>query len=146
MSILLDERAVPEITSGEEQGVTIPTLVSDQAIHRATALAVVGEAESLSYGQLNSRANRGASHLRSLGVDTDVPVGLCLPRSTDMVVAALGILKAGGAYVPIDPAYPADRIAFMLDDAQAPLMISNFRIAPRLPASKRTLVVTCALS
>ncbi len=104
------------------------------------ALALTGEAKALTYGELDCRANRLASYLRSLGVGPDVLVGLCLPRSLEMVVGALGILKAGGAYVPLDPAYPPDRLAFMLDDAQAPMLISSPRLAERLPAAQRDLV------
>ena len=96
--------------------------------------------QELTYQQLDCRANRLASYLRSLGVGRDVLVGLCLPRSLDMVVGALGILKAGGAYVPMDPAYPPGRLAFMLDDAQAAVLITNPRVAQQLPAAQRKLV------
>ncbi|PYV86437.1 MAG: hypothetical protein DMG05_19735 [Acidobacteria bacterium] len=75
-----------------------------------------------------------------MGVGRDVLVGLCLPRSADMVVGALAILKAGGAYVPMDPAYPPDRLAFMLDDSQAPVLVTNPGLAQRLPAAKREVV------
>ena len=82
----------------------------------------LSDGTTLSYAQLNARANRLAQRLHSRGVGPDVPVGLCLPRGASMVVAMLAILKAGGAYVPLDPQYPAERLAFMLDDsACAPL-------------------------
>jgi len=123
----------------------IPDLVAAQAAERPNALALTAEAKPLTYGELNDRANRLASHLRSLGVGVDVPVGLCLPRSLEMVVAALGILKAGGAYVPLDPAYPPDRLAFMLEDAQAPVLISTPPLSQRLPAARRHLVCLGAL-
>lgn len=94
----------------------------------------------LSYGELDCRANRVAHYLRSLGIGPDVLVGLCMPRSVDMVVGALGIVKAGGAYVPMDPAYPTDRLAFMLNDAQAPVLLTNTCIARRLPEGRWHIV------
>jgi amino acid adenylation domain-containing protein len=118
----------------------IPELVAARALENPRALALTSGAESLTYDALDSRANRLASYLRSLGVGADVPVGLCLPRSLEMVVGALGVLKSGGAYIPMDPAYPADRPAFMLDDAQAPVLISTARLAQELPVRARTLV------
>ena len=79
----------------------------------------------LTYAELNARANRLAHYLRSLGVGPDVLVGLCLERSVEMIVAMLGVLKAGGAYLPLNPAYPQERLAFMLDDTQARVLITN---------------------
>lgn len=121
-------------------GACAPELVAARARESPDALAVTSGAETLTYGALDSRANRLASHLRTMGVGADVPVGLCLPRSLEMVVGALGVLKAGGAYIPMDPAYPADRLAFMLADAQAPVLISTTALARQLPASRPTLV------
>ncbi|MEG4501992.1 AMP-binding protein [Microcoleus sp. F10-C6] len=80
------------------------------------AVAVVFKHESLTYRQLNSRANSLAHHLQALGVEKEVLVGICMERSLEMVVGLLGILKAGGAYVPLDPAYPTERLALMLED------------------------------
>ncbi|WP_350307859.1 AMP-binding protein, partial [Photorhabdus viridis] len=74
-------------------------------------------AQSLSYGELNRRANRLAHHLLALGVQPDDRVAICVERSLEMVVGLLGILKAGAAYLPLDPAYPAERLAYMLSDA-----------------------------
>src|SRR5262249_36896702 len=78
--------------------------------------------------------------LRSLGVGPDVPVALCVERSLHLAVAVLGVLKAGGAYVPLDAAYPADRLAFMLADSQAPVLVTQKRLRARLPASTARLV------
>ena len=118
----------------------VPDLIAARAAERPDALALTSAAGVLTYGALDAQANRLAHHLRSLGVDVGVPVGLCVPRSLEMVVGALGVLKAGGAYIPMDPAYPADRLAFMLDDVQAPAVITTASLAQALPLGRRTLV------
>ena len=82
------------------------------------APALVFEQATLSYAELNGRANQLAHYLRSLGVGPEVIVGVCLPRSIEMMVALLGILKAGGAYLPLDPAYPSQRLSFMVRDSK----------------------------
>jgi amino acid adenylation domain-containing protein/non-ribosomal peptide synthase protein (TIGR01720 family) len=97
----------------------------------ATALLFRGEA--LTCGELNARANRLAHSLRGLGAAAGVPVAVCLDRSPDLVVAALAIFKAGAVYVPLDPAYPAERLAFVLEDSAAPLLITESRLAEVLP-------------
>jgi len=141
MSILQHARvAGTAVRPSEPAALCIPQLVAAQAARHPDALALTADDTCLTYRELNDRANRLANHLRSLGVGADVLVGLCLPRSSDMVVGALGILKAGGAYVPMDPAYPLDRLAFMLDDARAPVLISTPLLGQRLPAAKHTLV------
>jgi amino acid adenylation domain-containing protein len=86
----------------------------------------------LSYQNLNRRANQLARHLRALGVTRETLVGVCLDRSADMTVALLGILKAGGAYLPLDPGYPEARLAFMLEDSRAPVVVTHERWAGRL--------------
>ncbi|MCI0736829.1 MAG: amino acid adenylation domain-containing protein [Beijerinckiaceae bacterium] len=103
-----------------------------QAARTPDAIAVICEGEALSYSELNQRANRLAWHLRSLGVGPDVLVGLCVERSFDMVVGILGILKAGGAYLPLDPAYPKDRLGFMIEDTGAPVLLTQERLLPAL--------------
>src|SRR5262249_21755370 len=90
--------------------------------------------ERLSYRELNARANRLAHGLRARGVGRDMLVGLCLDRGLDLIVALVGILKAGGAYVPIDVAYPKDRIAFMLSDAEVSVIVTDSSTAAVLPA------------
>jgi len=87
--------------------------------------AVVCEEHSLSYAELNRRANRLARYLRDHGVGPEQRVGICVERGIDMIVGVLAILKAGGAYVPLDPAYPVDRLAYMLDDSQPALVLSH---------------------
>ncbi|MEI7941417.1 MAG: amino acid adenylation domain-containing protein, partial [Verrucomicrobiota bacterium] len=88
-------------------------------------VAVVFEGQSLTYRELNARANRLAQHLRTLGVGPEVLVGLCVERSLEMVVGLLGILKAGGAYLPLDPALPHQRLAFLLSDAACTIVITQ---------------------
>ena len=97
------------------------------------APAAAYEGESISYGELNERANRLARLLRDLGVGPEVPVALCLRRSLDLVVAIVAVLKAGGAYIPLDPDYPADRLAFVLGDAAPPVLLTQEELLSHLP-------------
>ena len=122
------------------QSAFLPELVARRAAENPEALAVSAGAEILSYGELDNRANRLAWYLRSLGVGTDVVVGLCLPRCLNMVVGTLGILKAGGAYVPMDPAWPPDRVAFVLEEAQSPAVITNASLVRQIPLGKQVIV------
>ncbi|HSN88110.1 MAG TPA: amino acid adenylation domain-containing protein, partial [Thermoanaerobaculia bacterium] len=96
-------------------------------------VAVASGEESLTYGELNRRANLLAHHLRSLGVGPEVLVGLSLERSVDMAVAVLGIWKAGGAYVPLDPAYPMERLAGMMEETLLPVIVTRESVLDRLP-------------
>nr|WP_306432917.1 non-ribosomal peptide synthetase [Streptomyces harenosi] len=89
------------------------------------AVAVECEGRVLSYGELNARANRLARHLRGLGAGPEVPVALCLPRDEQLVVCVLAVLKAGAAYVPLDPASPAERLAFVLEDGAPRVVVTN---------------------
>lgn len=108
----------------------------------STALIFDGErTEILTYQQLDERSNQLAHHLQSQGVGTDTLVGICVERSVDMVVGLLGILKAGGAYVPIDPNYPADRISFIVTDAQVPILLTQNTVKKTLPAASATKVM-----
>ena len=100
-------------------------LFEQQAAANPDACALAYEDERLSYGQLNTRANRLAHHLIALGVKPDDRVAICVERSIEMVVALLAVLKAGGAYVPLDPAYPAERLAFMLQDCAPAIVLSH---------------------
>ncbi|MCP4658545.1 MAG: amino acid adenylation domain-containing protein, partial [bacterium] len=116
---------------------TIHELFERQAATRPEAVAVVcaGSVEQVSYRELNRRANRLAHHLRACGVGAEVCVGLCVERSLEMVVAILGILKAGGVYVPLDPGYPTERLAFMLEDVGAPVLMVQERLLERFAAA-----------
>ena len=104
---------------------TLPELFAAQVARTPDAIAVVFEDASLTYGELDARANQLAHHLRALGVGPEAVVGLCVERSLEMVVGLLGILKAGGAYLPLDPGYPPERLAFMLEDAGAPVLLTQ---------------------
>lgn len=103
-----------------------------QVTRTPAAEAIIFEDQILSYAELNERANQLAHHLRALGVGPDVLVGVCMRRSPEMMVALLGVLKAGGAYVPLDPTYPAERIGFILQDAEAPILLSQHVLQERL--------------
>jgi amino acid adenylation domain-containing protein/thioester reductase-like protein len=108
-------------------------LFEDQARRAPEAVAAWFEGRQLTYGELNARSNQLAHHLRWLGVGPDVLVGICVERSLEMVVGLLGILKAGGAYVPLDPDYPAERLSFMLQDAQVAVLVTEQGLLHRLP-------------
>jgi amino acid adenylation domain-containing protein len=133
-------RETPPVTCSDVPPGSVPALVAAQAAQRPDALAVTSGTQRLTYGELDTRAGQLASRLQSMGVGRDVVVGLCLPRSLDMVVGALGILKAGGAYVPMDPAYPRDRLAVIVNDADTPVVISTSSLAAQLPSGKRTVL------
>jgi amino acid adenylation domain-containing protein len=105
-----------------------------RALERPDAPALTFEAETLTYGELNERANRLAHRLRALGVGPEARVGIALERSAELLVAILAVLKAGGAYVPLDPSYPADRTAFVLEDARIPVLVTASHLVPQLPA------------
>jgi amino acid adenylation domain-containing protein len=111
----------------------IHQLIEEQAARTPDAVAVVFENQQLTYAELNSRANQLAHYLRSLGVETEVIVGLCVERSLDMIVALIGILKAGAAYLPLDPEYPQERLQFMLEDSQVPLLLTQSLLIDKLP-------------
>jgi amino acid adenylation domain-containing protein len=103
-------------------------------------VAVVFEDKQLTYWELNQRANQLARHLQKLGVKSEVLVGICVERSLEMLIGILSILKAGGAYIPLDPAYPQERLAFMLEDAQVSVLLTQQRLLERLPEHRAEIV------
>lgn len=109
------------------------------AVHPDATAVILGD-ETLSYAELNARANRLARYLQSLGVGPEQPVALSVDRTFDMIVGALAIMKAGGAYVPIDPGFPAARVALMLDASQARVIVTESRHADALPHEGRTVI------
>jgi amino acid adenylation domain-containing protein len=111
----------------------IHELFEEQVERTPEAIALVFEDQELTYRELNAKANQLANYLRKQGVGNEVMVGICVERSPEMVAGILGILKAGGAYVPLDPNYPAERLAFMLEDAAVPVLLTQSRLLDKLP-------------
>lgn len=112
---------------------TIHELIAAQAARTPSRVAVEFEDQCLTYAELDSRSNQVAHYLRAMGVGPNVLVAICVERSPEMLVGLLGILKAGGAYVPLDPAYPAERLAYMLEDSRALVLITEGDLVTRLP-------------
>ncbi|MDZ8137490.1 MAG: non-ribosomal peptide synthetase [Nostoc sp. DedQUE04] len=115
------------------QQASIHQLFEAQVEKTPDAIALIFNNQHLTYRDLNNRANQLARHLRSLGVGTEILVGICIERSLEMVVALLAILKAGGAYVPLDPGYPQERLAFMLSDTQVSVLLTQKELVTKLP-------------
>ncbi|NJR53713.1 MAG: amino acid adenylation domain-containing protein [Acaryochloris sp. CRU_2_0] len=118
----------------------IHELFEEQVARSPHSVAVVLADQSLTYAELNAKANRLAYYLRSHGVQPDQLVGLCVERSLEMSVGILGILKAGGAYVPLDPAYPLERLAFILGDAQIDLLLTQSTLVANLPEHQAEVI------
>lgn len=145
---LLTEAEQQELISGfnqtkDEQIVsetTIHELFERQVSSSPHAIAMTFEGQSLTYEELNRRANQLAHYLKKHGVGRGVFVGLCLERSIEMVVGLLGVLKAGGAYVPIDPEYPVDRVRFMIHDAAVPVLMVQSQFLPLLSSYNGSIV------
>jgi amino acid adenylation domain-containing protein len=113
-------------------GKCVHELFEEQVRRSPQATAVAWEEEELSYGELNARANRLAHYLRELGVKPDERVAICVERGFEMIVGLLAILKAGGGYVPLDPAYPEERLQYMLEDSGATLVLTNRSLSPMI--------------
>ncbi|MEA2563442.1 MAG: hypothetical protein QOH06_4946 [Acidobacteriota bacterium] len=118
--------------------------VSAQAARTPDAVAVMDGDQSLTYAELLDRARALAMTLRRLGVGPDVPVGLFLERSLDMMVAVLGVLEAGGAYLPLDPTWPEERLRLMLEDAHAPVLVTHGPLAGKVPGGTGAVVLADA--
>ncbi|WP_233601911.1 non-ribosomal peptide synthetase [Corallococcus sp. CA047B] len=125
------------------QGERIHDLFAQQVAKTPDAVAVVFEGQQLTYAQLDAKANQLAHHLGSLGAGPESLVGVCLERSLEMVVALLGVLKAGAAYVPLDPAYPRDRLQWMLEDTAAPVLLVQEHLVSNLPLKGSGTQVVC---
>ncbi|MBP5972962.1 amino acid adenylation domain-containing protein [Brasilonema sp. CT11] len=118
----------------------IHQLFEEQAVKTPDKIALIFEDQQLTYREINTRANQLGSYLQQMGVGPEVLVGLCLERSHQMVIGLLGILKAGGAYVPLDPTYPKERLAFMLQDVQVPVLLTQESLVGDLPEQKAQVV------
>lgn len=134
-----EETCFRETLTGEERDsagdVCIHELFEQQVVRSPESAAVVCGSDALTYRELNVRANRLANQLRSMGVGPESVVAVCLEPSIGMVVTLLGVLKAGGAYVPLDPEYPQSRLAFMLEDSRASVLVSQNHLLPSLPGT-----------
>ncbi|WP_159064287.1 non-ribosomal peptide synthetase, partial [Streptomyces canus] len=120
-------------TAAEVPRVSVPELIAARAGESPEAVAVVSGEVELTYGRLDARANRLANLLVEQGVGPETLVAVCLPRSVDLVVALLAVWKARGAYVPMDPEYPADRIAYVIEDSRPVLLLSDTATLAKLP-------------
>jgi amino acid adenylation domain-containing protein len=118
----------------------LPDSFARRAAESPSAPALISRGKIVTYGQLNERANRLSHYLRSRGVKPRDLVGVCLRRSADMVAAVLAVTKCGAAYVPLDTNYPKDRLAFMLEDTNAALVLSQSALADRLPVGSEQVV------
>jgi amino acid adenylation domain-containing protein len=120
---------------------SVSALFEAQADKTPDAVAVISGDRQLTYAELNGRANQLAHYLRELGVTLETRVALFMERSVEMVAGLLGVLKAGGAYVPLDPKYPAERLAYILEDSHAPVVLTESHLRRRLPDSSARVVV-----
>ncbi|MBA3947366.1 MAG: amino acid adenylation domain-containing protein, partial [Herpetosiphonaceae bacterium] len=147
--------AVPLLTTAESQQLLVEwnatvepqlpiscvhAIFAAQAAQTPNNIAVMCGEHQLTYAELDRRANQLAHHLQELGVRPDTPVALCAERSIELIVALLAILKAGGAYVPLDPALPSERLKFVLDDTQAPLVLTEQRLAGRFTMAQARVI------
>lgn len=131
-------------TDAEYPKACVHELISEQVLRAPERMALEFGEEALTYAELEERSDRLAKYLKRLGVVPEVRVGILLERSLDLVVGVLGILKAGGAYVPLDPSYPAERLAYMLEDSRARLVLSREELAQALPKGVRVVTVAMA--
>ena len=118
----------------------IHELVEAQVAKTPHQIALMFETEALTYCELNQRANRLAYYLNSLGVGPDMLVGICLERSVDMIVGLLAILKAGAGYLPLDISYPTERLQYMVENAKAPILVTQRSLSEYLPTAGRTVI------
>jgi len=122
-------------------GKCVHQLFEEQVDRTPQHVALVSQGEALTYRELNTRANKIASYLRAHGAGAEAVVGICMERSLDMIAGMLGVLKAGAAYIPLDPGYPAERIAFMIDDAGISIVLTQQDLAGRLPSDSIQVIV-----
>ncbi|MFL6236994.1 MAG: amino acid adenylation domain-containing protein, partial [Thermoanaerobaculia bacterium] len=130
---------------GRREGTPIHQVIEDWAAREPERPAVADSAESLTYGELNARANRLARRLRDLGVGPETTAAVCLERSAALVVAELAALKAGAAYAPLDPSYPAERLAYLVEDSAAPVLLTRRALLGNVPAAGTVICVDEAL-
>ena len=119
----------------------IHEMFESQFLQTPHAIAVTFQGQQLTYQELNQQANQVAHYLQSLGVKPETLVGVCIERSLEMLVGLLAVLKAGGAYVPLDPSYPIDRLAFMVEDAELPILLTEQAQLAKLPQTSARMIV-----
>jgi len=117
----------------DSAGPLVQRMFEAQVERTPEAVAAIFEDRQMTYRELNARANQLARHLRKLGVGPQTQVGLCLERDLSLIAGVLGVLKAGAAYVPLDPEYPRERLRFMIENARAPVVLTQTKLAGRLP-------------
>jgi amino acid adenylation domain-containing protein/thioester reductase-like protein len=128
------------MSSTQSYGLIHETIES-QSLQTPDAIAVTFQGQQLTYQELNQKANQVAHYLQSLGVKPETLVGVCIERSLEMVIALLAVLKSGGAYIPLDPSYPADRLAFMVEDSALPITIAKQSQLENLPQNSTRIIV-----
>lgn len=128
-----DDRCIHQLFEEQVERTPDAVAVEMAEARRRDPHAPLSTLQSLTYRELNDRANQVAHHLRTLGVGPESVVGICMERSVEMVVGLLGILKAGGAYLPLDPMYPAERLAYMLEDSESKILLTEPQLAKPLP-------------
>ncbi len=147
VELLGDEERARVVEEWNATALPLPThravhqVVADWAVRTPEAVAVRFHDRSLSYAELDRLARRLARALRDRGVGPEVRVGICAERSPEMLVAVLGVLRAGGAYVPLDPAYPAERLAYLLEDSAVGVLLTQERLLERLPPCTAEVVL-----
>ncbi|WP_071189201.1 non-ribosomal peptide synthetase [Trichormus sp. NMC-1] len=145
LSLLTTSEQQQIFLTGNTHQISIPKtcihqLFEAQVAKNPDAIAVVFEEKQLTYQELNQRANQLANYLQKQGVKPEILVGICLERSLELVVGVLGILKAGGAYLPIDPAYPQERLTYMLTDAQVSIILTQKQLLAVLPNENKQII------
>ena len=147
LEILTPEERVQLLENWNETSLAYPKdkcihqLFEEQVERTPDAIALVCQGEQLTFQELNNKANQLAHHLQSLGIKPNQFVGHCVERSLDMMIGLIGIHKAGGAYLPMDPAYPSSRLAYMLEDTQASIVVTQKKLVESLPEENRDMVV-----
>jgi amino acid adenylation domain-containing protein/thioester reductase-like protein len=122
------------------QGASIPRLFEEQVLRSSDDIAVSFEADQLTYSELNQKANQLAHYLQALGIQPQTRIGICVPRSLNMLIGLLAILKAGCAYVPLDPSHPVERTRLILEDAEVSLLLTQHHLIDSLPSSQTQLI------
>jgi amino acid adenylation domain-containing protein len=150
LSRLVAEQEGQRAVEGDERGLSVSDaclheLIESQAQKTPTALAAIYEDQQLTYRDLNERASELARRLRAFGVGPEKRVGIALERSAELVIGILAVLKAGAAYVPLDPAYPHERIAFIIRDSSMTVLLSQQAVAPNLPQGNVPILCLDAL-